>query len=424
MKKHVILTILLLFCALSTGQAQRDLSQDQVAAYVTLVKADRARNKGDVSAAAAGYREAQQAFQAIARKDPRWQPDVVKYRLAYCENELEKLTRQASGTMTPSPSPAAAASAAETASSLVTETTGSSTSGLRPPAEPDPAVQAELASLRQQVGSLQQLAPLTNEVARLQQEKDQLGRELDELKNAKPAAVEPDPQLAKLAEDNEDLQKKIAKLEKATEGAKDKSQRRLEKELAELKAERERLEGEVKEAQAAAKKPAAEIAELSDKLKAAEEQANAQSEEKKRWESDLQAAQQLAESRLQELTTSAQNLDTARAQVAQLTQEKEQAASAATVAVPDTQQVEQLSVCEKAREEMTQQLVALRDELQALKAQHVAAVATTTSAEPAGDLGELQRSLLDMGEQLASAGRQLDTTRDSVLALLTKGQAK
>lgn len=185
-----------------------------------------------MSAAAAGYREAQQAFQAIAlQRHRRWQPDVVKYRLAYCENELEKLTRQASGTMTPSPSPAAAASAAETASSLVSETTGSSTSGVRPPAEPDPAIQAELASLRQQVGSLQQSAPLTNEVARLQQEKDQLGRELDELKNAKPAAVEPDPQLTKLAEDNEDLQKKIAKLEKATEGAKDKSQRKLEKEL-------------------------------------------------------------------------------------------------------------------------------------------------------------------------------------------------
>ncbi len=83
----------LLLATVLPARAQQDLTREQVAAYVALTKADRAREKGETGAAIAAYEEALGKYATIKKQDPRWHPDVVQYRLAYCANELEKLKR-------------------------------------------------------------------------------------------------------------------------------------------------------------------------------------------------------------------------------------------------------------------------------------------------------------------------------------------
>jgi len=75
------------------ARAQDDLTPDQVSAYVALVKADQARERGARSEALQGYRDAQARYTAIARKDPRWHPELVQYRLSYCRAEIAALER-------------------------------------------------------------------------------------------------------------------------------------------------------------------------------------------------------------------------------------------------------------------------------------------------------------------------------------------
>lgn len=95
MKRCLLICCLMFSGVTLTARAQQDLTREQVAAYVALTKADRARERGETNAALAAYEEALGKYAAIKKQDPRWHPDVVQYRLAYCANELEKLKRPA-----------------------------------------------------------------------------------------------------------------------------------------------------------------------------------------------------------------------------------------------------------------------------------------------------------------------------------------
>ncbi|HMP74798.1 MAG TPA: hypothetical protein PKE12_00740 [Kiritimatiellia bacterium] len=101
MKRHVFAAMI--FATLLTGtiQAQQDLSQDQVAAYVAVVKADLARDAGSVAEARRHYQEAADLYTAIAKKDPAWHPDIVEFRLSYCQSQLEALRGRAEGVRPP-----------------------------------------------------------------------------------------------------------------------------------------------------------------------------------------------------------------------------------------------------------------------------------------------------------------------------------
>lgn len=427
-----ILLILGLGLALGTRpvQAQSDLSQDQVAAYVTLVKADRARNRGEVNEALAGYRQAQQAFRAIAQKDPRWQPEVVKYRLAYCENEIEKLDRP--GTAVP-PAAAVAASAAENTAAVVSETT-TQVPALQPPAEPDPALQAELATLRQQVTRLQGLSALTGEVARLQQEqagweaeRKRLEQELEDgqaaLQQARSEQA-PDEEVVRLEKENTKLRDQVADLEKDLEKAREtkvsaKELKKMQNELADLKDERERLNEQLKEARSAADRPSPEQERLTDQLRETEEKLAALSAEKKQGDADLKAMQELAESRFQEMTSTAQRLEAALQQVSELAQEKERLAqtSASDQAAADEAarwQSERTAALE-ARAALEQKVAALESEVQQLKTLAATPAAASTGSR---DLADLQKEVGALGEELRLAGLRLDETRDNVLKAL------
>jgi hypothetical protein len=100
--KHALLTAALVL-ALFPGalRAEKDLSQDQVAAYVAVVKADLARDGGAIAEARKRYQEALDLYTAIAKNDPKWHPDIVQFRIAYCRSQLEALRGRAEGERPP-----------------------------------------------------------------------------------------------------------------------------------------------------------------------------------------------------------------------------------------------------------------------------------------------------------------------------------
>ena len=83
-----------LFVLIPPVRAQNDLPKDQLDAYVAMIQADRARDKGDYKTAVQGYREALLRYRNLSQANPSWHPDIVEYRLTYCANEIEAILRQ------------------------------------------------------------------------------------------------------------------------------------------------------------------------------------------------------------------------------------------------------------------------------------------------------------------------------------------
>ncbi|MBN1556559.1 MAG: tetratricopeptide repeat protein [Lentisphaerae bacterium] len=63
-------------------------------AYRALVNADEARDAGRFEEAVAHYREAADAYARLGKAWPEWQPEVVRFRLAYCANQIETLRKR------------------------------------------------------------------------------------------------------------------------------------------------------------------------------------------------------------------------------------------------------------------------------------------------------------------------------------------
>lgn len=150
------------------ARAEDDLTQDQIAAYVAVVKADLARDAGSVAEARRLYLEAQELYEAIAKKNARWHPEIVQFRLSYCKSQLEALRDRPEGER-PAPNAAAAASAPDTATAEALERlTRLETEN------------AELKTMRQALEH--ELAALSNRVAEAMAEVDRLGAERDALR--------------------------------------------------------------------------------------------------------------------------------------------------------------------------------------------------------------------------------------------------
>jgi tetratricopeptide (TPR) repeat protein len=62
-------------------------------AYQYLLNADQARDRQNLTDAATLYKEAAEKYQEFAEKYPHWQPGVVKFRLAYCKDQLENVRK-------------------------------------------------------------------------------------------------------------------------------------------------------------------------------------------------------------------------------------------------------------------------------------------------------------------------------------------
>ena len=92
-------------CVAETPPETGELSADAQfkAANETRIKGDNARDGGNTGEAALAYREAMTAYQKLANKYPDWQPGVMKFRITYCSNQLEALTKKTAGGTLPPP---------------------------------------------------------------------------------------------------------------------------------------------------------------------------------------------------------------------------------------------------------------------------------------------------------------------------------
>ncbi len=68
-----------------------DLTPEQMAAYGFVVRADQARDRGSASEALDLYRKALEKYMEMAQRNPRWHPQQVESRIAYCAAQIEQL---------------------------------------------------------------------------------------------------------------------------------------------------------------------------------------------------------------------------------------------------------------------------------------------------------------------------------------------
>ena len=101
MKSRAAALLAVWLAALLPAGAQHELTRDQVAAFLTLSKADQARDGGAWDAATAAYEEALEAYKAIREKDARWHPGVVQARIDYCSRELAKIKKASPAVTSP-----------------------------------------------------------------------------------------------------------------------------------------------------------------------------------------------------------------------------------------------------------------------------------------------------------------------------------
>lgn len=73
--------------------APPDPASEQSDAYVALVLADQSRGDKDYARAVLGYRDALDRYNRLATSFPDWQSDVIRYRQAYCANQIEAIVR-------------------------------------------------------------------------------------------------------------------------------------------------------------------------------------------------------------------------------------------------------------------------------------------------------------------------------------------
>jgi FtsZ-binding cell division protein ZapB len=154
-------------------RAENDLSKEQVAAYIAVVKADLARDNGAIAEARKRYQEALDLYTAIAKTDPKWHPDIVQFRIAYCRSQLEALRGREEGERPPT---AAQAS----------------------PGAPDPATAEALKRLKQLDA---EIADLRAQLDAARQERDALAAERDACREAYAAAEAEKKELTTKLED-------------------------------------------------------------------------------------------------------------------------------------------------------------------------------------------------------------------------------
>ncbi|MBU0678569.1 MAG: hypothetical protein KJ626_10675 [Verrucomicrobia bacterium] len=100
----MFLTAMLLLPAARAQESENTALKIQSKAYVSLVRADQARDEKDWNSALPLYREALKSYRQLATTHPSWQPDIVEYRSSYCANQIKKIQ----GVVAPKKKPAAA----------------------------------------------------------------------------------------------------------------------------------------------------------------------------------------------------------------------------------------------------------------------------------------------------------------------------
>ncbi len=184
MKGHGFRTLVL--CALIAGSAavraedEPDATSETTDAYIALVQADGARDRQDWKGAVSGYRDALSRYQRIAKSRPDWQPDVVQYRITYCENQIDSAIR-AAGRL--EDKWASASNSAAPAQDVVAETPEPENgSAYRDRyfalVQENQYIRQRLAEMETQVQQAEASAADTNELAQLRAENEELKQQM------------------------------------------------------------------------------------------------------------------------------------------------------------------------------------------------------------------------------------------------------
>ena len=96
------------------GPAPAGVEEDrQLRAYVSLLMADEARDAGEWEKAYAAYGEALELYRSLAEEEPRWQPEIVQYRIRYCTDQQAAMAaKRRPAESPPDPEPPGRAAAA------------------------------------------------------------------------------------------------------------------------------------------------------------------------------------------------------------------------------------------------------------------------------------------------------------------------
>ena len=97
MKKSFIFIILshaLVFGAAAQGLPVSDPAQMQTDAYVQLVQGDQSLETGRLDEALDQYQAAKRLYEGLASAFPSWEPRIIRYRAAYCDNRIAEINRR------------------------------------------------------------------------------------------------------------------------------------------------------------------------------------------------------------------------------------------------------------------------------------------------------------------------------------------
>lgn len=86
--------------AATAAAAAKESPPEQIDAYVALIQADQARDRGNWKTALQQYREAMKQYALLLERHPNWNPEIVSFRLSYCANEVAAILKKSGKTET------------------------------------------------------------------------------------------------------------------------------------------------------------------------------------------------------------------------------------------------------------------------------------------------------------------------------------
>ena len=192
-----------------------DAMELQTDAYMKLTRGDQYVESNQPALAMESYRAARAGYGRLQAEFPEWQPRVVRYRVSYCDNQIAALERKAQR--------------AEGGGG--TEAGEGAGEGAEWGNDPLGAVQRQIAELRRK------LAAAEGERDRLQGESVKLRAELEAARRELEASADLREEVEGLRKEREAQDEALSEMEELTRGS--------EGEVAGLRAEIERLQGEM-----------------------------------------------------------------------------------------------------------------------------------------------------------------------------------
>lgn len=89
-----LLSACLLLGSAAAGAAPSDAEQLQTDAYVQVVQGDQSFDAGRLDEALGQYQEAKRLYERLAAGFPDWEPRIVRYRAAYCDNRIAEINQR------------------------------------------------------------------------------------------------------------------------------------------------------------------------------------------------------------------------------------------------------------------------------------------------------------------------------------------